>query len=184
MKKTLSFIVVAVVFTVFLSSCGSSKQALSVVPQATNTVATIGFDDLNLQRKDYKVLNTITAEATLYAHFTNDEIKVTDPDGGFSLKWLRNEQGQWEAKEIDGILRMGYLSNDYSDELFNVPPYPHWIVRGMATYRIINAAKIAGGDGVIEPVISTNVEQGKTRRDIIYKTTVSAKLIKIEPDNK
>ena len=79
---------------------------------------------------------------------------------------------------------MGYLSNDYYEELFNIPPYPHWIVRRLAIYRLINAAKIAGGDGVIEPLISTNVEQGKSNRDIVYKTTVSAKLIKIKPDSK
>jgi len=83
-----------------------------------------------------------------------------------------------------GIVRLGYLSNDYSEQLMDIPPYPHWLVRRIAIYRLINAAKVAGADGVIEPIISTNIEQGATKKDIIYKTTVSAKLIKIKPDGK
>jgi len=79
---------------------------------------------------------------------------------------------------------LGYLSNDYDNELFDIGPYPHWIVRRLAIYRLINAAKISGGDGVIEPIISTNVEQGRSSHDIVLKTTVSAKLIKIKPDGK
>ena len=96
----------------------------------------------------------------------------------------RQKTGEWSPDRIKGIVRLGYLSNDYDEELFNIPPYPHWIVRRLAIYRLINAAKVAGGDGVIEPVISTNVEQGRSNRDIVYKKIVSAKLIKIKPDGK
>ena len=56
------------------------------------------------------------------------------------------------------------------------------MVRNLAIYRIINAAKVRGADGIIEPVISTNVEQ--RGRDIVLKTTVSAKLIKLKTDAK
>ena len=76
------------------------------------------------------------------------------------------------------------MNNDYENELFDIPPHPHWIVRRLAIYRLINAAKVAGADGVIEPIISTNVAQGRRSRDIVYKTTVSAKLVKIKPDGK
>lgn len=182
MYKKLSVIAVVVFCAIAMSSC---RSALSVIPQATNTIATVSFGDLDLQRKDYIVLNTISAEATLTAHFTDATVKVDDPSEEFSLTWEKDKKtGEWSPSKIKGIVRLGYLSNDYDEELFNIPPYPHWIVRRLAIYRLINAAKIAGGDGVIEPVISTNVEQGRSNRDIVYKTTVSAKLVKIKPDGK
>lgn len=172
----------AAILAIAMTSC---RSALSVIPQATNTVASISFNDLDLQRTDYIIVNTVTAEASLTAHFSDFSVKVEDPDGEFSLTWNKNNKtGEWEPNSIKGLVCLGYLSNDYDDELFNIPPYPHWIVRRLAIYRLINAAKIAGGDGVIEPVISTNVEQGKSSREIIYKTTVSAKIIKIKPDGK
>lgn len=166
----------------FMSSC---RSALSVIPQATNTINSVDLKELNLERKDYIVLNTVNAEATITAHFSDDNVKVEDPNGEFSLTWEKDKKtGIWSPDRIKGIVRLGYLSNDYENELFDIGPYPHWIVRRLAIYRLINAAKMAGGDGVIEPIISTNVEQGRGRNDIIYKTTVSAKLIKIKPDGK
>lgn len=166
----------------FMTSC---RSALSVIPQATNTINSVDLKELNLERKDYIVLNTVNAEATLTAHFSDDNVKVEDPSGEFSLTWEKDKKtGIWSPDRIKGIVRLGYLSNDYENELFDIGPYPHWIVRRLAIYRLINAAKMAGGDGVIEPIISTNVEQGRGRNDIVYKTTVSAKLIKIKPDGK
>lgn len=182
MYKKISIFVVVALCAIVLSSC---KSALSVIPQATNTIAPISFGDLNLSRKDYIVLNTISAEATLTAHFSDGTVKVEDPAGEFSITWEKDKKtGEWAPDKIKGIVRLGYLSNDYDEGYYNIPPYPHWIVRRLAIYRLINAAKIAGGDGVIEPVISTNFEQGKSNRDIVFKTTVSAKLIKIKPDSK
>ena len=180
--KKLSFIAIATLCAIVMSSC---RTTLSVIPQAVNTVATSSFADLNMDRKDYIVLNTISADATINAHFTASSVKVEDPSGEFSLSWSWDKKaGVWVPQGIKGIVRLGYLSNDYTDDLFNIPPYPHWIVRRMAIYRLINAAKIAGGDGLIEPIISTNVEQGRSKNDIIYKTTVSAKIIKLKPDAK
>lgn len=182
MYKRISFFAYLAICIIALSSC---RSAISVIPQATNTIAPISFGDLKLERKNYIILNTISAEATLNAHFSDDEVTVNDPSGEFSLSWEKDKKtGEWSPDRIKGIVRLGYLSNDYDEELFNIPPYPHWIVRRLAIYRLINAAKIAGGDGVIEPVISTNVEQGRSNRDIVYKTTISAKLIKIKPDSK
>lgn len=182
MNKKIVIITIAVVLAIAMSSC---RSALSVIPQATNTIAPITFGDLNLERKDYIVLNTISAEATLTAHFTDATVKADDSAGEFSLTWEKDKKtGEWSPKRIKGVVCLGYLSNDYDEELFNIPPYPHWIVRRLAIYRLINAAKVAGGDGVIEPVISTSVEQGKNNRDIVYKTVVSAKLIKIKPNSK
>lgn len=182
-KNKLLIVTLIAVCAIVMSSC-RGKSSLSVIPQATNTINTVTLKELNFERKDYIILNLISANATIIAHFSDDKVQVDDPDGEFSLSWEKNDETGWKPKKIKGILRLGYLSNDYDNELFDVPPYPHWIVRRLAMYRLINAAKIAGGDGVIEPVISTNVEQGKDRDEIIYKTSVSAKLIKIKPDGK
>ena len=183
-KNKFLFCALIAVCAILMPSCKSSK---SVIPQATNTINSVSLQELNLERKDYIVLNTISAEATIIAKFTSDKVKVDDPDGGFSLTWKKVAFGKdeygWTPDKIDGVVRLGYLSNDYQNELFNIGPYPHWIVRRLAIYRLINAAKVAGGDGVIEPIISTNVE-GKGKKEIVYKTTVSAKLVKIKPDGK
>lgn len=187
MHKKLLIILLATI-SIIMTSCHS----ISVVPQATNTTAVISFDNLNLERNDYIVLNTVSAEATIKANFSSDKIKVEDPNGDFSVSWEWDKtvqkdgkkSGDWVPQSIKGIVRLGYLNNDYDNELFELPPYPHWIVRRLAIYRLINAAKIVGADGVIEPTISTAVEQGRSNRDIIYKTTVSAKLVKIKPNSK
>lgn len=182
MKSKLSIIAIAAICAIAMSSC---RTALSVIPQVTNTIAPVSFESLNLERKDYIVLNTISAEVTLTAHFSDKVIKVEDPGGEFSLTWEKDKKtGGWSPNRIAGIMRLGYLNNDYENELFDIPPHPHWIVRRLAIYRLINAAKVAGADGVIEPIISTNVAQGRRSRDIVYKTTVSAKLVKIKPDGK
>lgn len=182
------FIPLVAACVISMTSC---KQ-ISVVPQATNTTAVVSFKNLNLERNDYIVLNTISAEATITAHFGNKDIRVDDPTGEFSVSWKweksakgkDRQNGKWVPSTFRGIVRLGYLSNDYDNELFELPPYPHWIVRRLAIYRLINAAKIAGGDAIIEPTISTNVEQGRSRHDIIYKTTVSAKVVKIKTNSK
>ncbi len=51
----------------------------------------------------------------------------------------------------------------------------------MALYRLVNLAREYGADAVIEPTISTNVEQTGTR-SITYKSTVTAKIIKLKTD--
>lgn len=180
--KKLSIFFIAALCAIVMSSC---RSALSVIPQATNTIATISFGELNLERNDYIVLNTISAEATITAYFSEDEIKVDDPIGEFSLTWEKDKKtGIWSPNNIEGIVRLGYLSNDYTEQLMDIPPYPHWIVRRIAIYRLINAAKMAGADGIIEPTISTNIEQGRTNKHVTLKTTVSGKIIKIKPDSK
>ena len=182
MKRIFFIALTIAACAVVLNSCRVART-VSVVPQAMNTINSVNLSELNLDRKDYTILKTISAEATLTAHFSENVIAVADPNDEFSLSWKKTETG-WTPDKVKGVLRLGYLDNDYKNELFEVDPYPHWIVRRLAMYRLINAAKVAGGDGVIEPIISTSVEQGRGRNDIIYKTTVSAKLIKIKPDGK
>lgn len=177
MKKNLIFATLFV--AVFLSSC-----KLAIVPKAINTINSVGLEELNLERKDYKVLNTITAESSvIYKQFGN-KITISDANGDFSLTFKRRfnfgKGYTWEYKSFKGVARYGFLANDYGKIGNYSDITPEQIARNIAIYRLINACKVAGGDGVIEPIVSTNV--GQDGLNIVFKTTVSAKIIKLNTD--
>ena len=83
--------------------------------------------------------------------------------------------------DYEGIARFGFLNNDY-DHVFTDVVAPEYIVRNLAIYRLINQAKIRGADGVVEPIISTSAEDQGSK--IVFKSTVSAKLMKLNTDAK
>ena len=58
---------------------------------------------------------------------------------------------------------------------------PEDVARRLAIYRLINMAQLDGSDGLIEPVIATSLEQ--SGKQVVFKTTVTAKTIKIKTDN-
>lgn len=173
MKKGFKVILV-VCAAVLLSSCGTTSV---IVPKAINTVNTVTFADLNLERTDYEILSTVSATAVVEAVYTSHSMKVSDPDGEFSLNYVYGKSG-WVCLH-KGVVRLGYLSSDYSYNPSEVMS-PEDVARHLAIYRIINIAKQNGADGIIEPTVSTNVEQqGKT---IVLKSTVDAKIIKLKTD--
>ncbi|MBQ7856878.1 MAG: hypothetical protein IJ348_07200 [Alistipes sp.] len=140
----------------------------------------MSLSELNLDRNDYQVLNTVTAEATISytenAGGTNRVIKCDDED--FALQYLQSKEG-WICR-YRGIVKLGYLANDYSvakDIL-----HPEEVARRLAIYRIINMVQQEGADGVIEPIVSTNVDNGLGKNEVIFKTTVRAKLVKLKTD--
>ena len=160
-----------------LSSCGVQRKV--VMPSAVNTINMASLADLNLERSDYEVLNTIEAEASITcSSYTNSRIEMESEDGEFSLKYLNGKSG-WDCY-FRGIARLGYLQADYADTKTDIM-HPHEVVRRLAIYRLINIAKEYGADAVIEPTIATNIEQ-VSRKDVVYKTTVTAKIIKIKTD--
>ena len=59
---------------------------------------------------------------------------------------------------------------------------PETTSKELALYRIINIAKQEGADAVIAPTISMNIEQ-VSKKETIYKTTVTAKLVKFKTNN-
>lgn len=174
MKKCLFIISVSLLL---LTSCNTQRP--TIIPKTVNTVSTATFKDLNLNRADYEVLNTITAEATVVYNISRNKqhvvIKGVDDDFELDYKFQIKKQ-KWDCF-YTGILKLGYLSNDYTSEdtwLYS----PEVVARRMAIYRAINESRFQGADGLIEPTISTNVEQ--MGRDIVYKSTVTAKAIKIK----
>lgn len=175
MKK----IIFAILLISCITACTSTKRTM--IPRAVNTVNSIGLNELNLQRSDYEILNTVTSSATIsyIENRTGTEVLMKGEDEEFTLRYIYNKKTGWDCR-YSGIMKFGYLDNDY---IINQDGFtqPEEIARRLAIYRIVNQANMAGADGVIEPIISTNVaQQGKS---IIYQTTVSAKLIKIKTNN-
>lgn len=184
MKK--SIIVLGAFCAFALTSC-----KMAIVPQAINTVNSVSLDEMNLERKDYNVLKTISAEATV-TYKQNSSRKVTIQEEGNEFKFiykyhkgLFHPKGEWALDRFSGVARLGYLDNDYSkyESFVSDRIRPEFMARSIAIYRAINACKVAGGDGLIEPIISTNVEQSGPR-SVTFKTTVSAKIIKLKVDGK
>lgn len=165
------------VCVVVLSGCNN----LRYIPKAINTVNTIHFNELNLERQDYTILKNVSAEAVVSFKETLNSIQIKEQNGEFTVSYTWDKKaGRWELNNIDGIARFGFLTNDYDDTTIADNPSPEYFVRNIAIYRLINASKVAGGDGVIDPVISTNVEQ--QGKEVILRATISAKIIKIQPD--
>lgn len=177
MKK--SILLVTILSAIVLSSC-----KLAIVPKAINTINSVSLEELNLERKDYKVLNTITADASIiYKQFGNT-ITIQDANGDFSIVFKRKFSWRsgyyWIYDSFKGVARYGFLANDYGKVENYSDISPEDMARNIAIYRLINACKVAGGDGVIEPIVSTNV--GQQGNSIVFKTTVSAKIIKLNTD--
>lgn len=176
MKKLLFF----AVWMLLASSCVTIKRT-QIIPTAISTVNTATFSELNLNRKDYEVLNTLTAEAIINrtSNKKGTEIEIVEQNGEFTLKYTQDKFGSWTCVH-SGIAKLGYLSSDYDykeDELV----YAENVARRLAIYRLINFAQENGADGIIEPTVSIVVDQvGST---VIYKASVAAKIIKLKTDN-
>ena len=169
-----------------MTSCfGPKRITQRVVPTAVNTINSVGLSELNLKHgTDYTIVNTVKAEATiLYSEQKKGEqVTLREENGECKLVYqFDSEQLQWGLIDFDGIARFGFLSNDEGRVSLR-EVNPENVARNLAIYRLINKSKANGADGVIEPVISTNVEQ--SGKEIVFKTTVSAKLIKLKADAK
>ena len=183
-KMIIALAIIAIAFTT--TSCsGPKKMAQRIIPTAVNTINSVSLDELNLKHgADYTVVNTITAEATIFytEQKKGEKITIREENGEFKIVYeFDSEQEKWYRTDFDGVARFGFLSSDDYHQSYSMIE-PEYVVRNIAIYRLINAAKVRGADGVIEPVISTNVEQ--RGRDVVLKTTASAKLIKLKTDAK
>ncbi len=177
MKK---IFIIAISSMFIFCSCVMQMHNNNFTPRAVNTLNSVTLDELHLQRKDYEILNTITADATVIYEGNSQSMTIKEEKGEFSivLTWNQNT-GKWDKTDFDGIARLGYLSNDYDN--LNISYNPEDMARNIAIYRLINISKSMGADGVIAPVISTNAEK-TGRYQITFKTTVEAKAIKLKTD--
>lgn len=170
-----------------MTSCFGIKSAKPdlEMPIAINTVNSVGLEELNLKHgADYTIMNTVSADATvLYImQQKGKQIKISEGNGEFEIVWTRDEAtGRMCRTDFKGIARFGFLNNTYGG-VSTKEISPEFIATSLAKYRLISLAKARGADGVIEPIISTNVEDNNGI--IVLKTTVTAKLMKLNADAK
>ena len=182
MKKTI--LGLFVIMLAMMTSCSSVR----VVPQAKSTVNAVSLSELRLTNADYSVLNTISADATISVTYHSDNsIEVRDVDNTFSYKLKpmgKKGGGGYMLENTEGVIRVGFLSNSSDNIDLTIPED---VARGVSLYRIIGMSQQMGADGLIEPVISTNIEGtsgNMGRMTVVYKTTVSAKPVKLKVTGK
>lgn len=178
MKKyvRLTSVLMSFMIVMTLSSC-FGKKAL-VLPMAVNTVNTVGLSELNLERKDYEVLDRITAEATITYKEIFGGVKIIDDNGECEVTYKKTKTGLTMTK-FKGFFKVGYLHNDHANASIS---NPEDFARKLAIYRLINISNEMGADGIVEPVVSTNVVQ-EDKNTVIFKTTVSGKAIRLKTND-
>lgn len=161
-----------------LTSCGGQKAL--IIPRAISTAEAVSVKDLDMQRGDYDILNTITETASVRCEYHKDEIRIISSDGDFSYRFKFDPKSGWKLESFSGVASFGYLTSDINNQ-FSLPD-PEEFARRSAIARIISALKDYGADGVIEPVTTTIASQSG-RNAVEFKAKVSAKLIKLKTDN-
>lgn len=165
-------LLLALICSVVFVSCSTK-----ILPTATSSVNSVRLDELNLNREDYKVLKTVTTDATIHYKDILGTVTINDENDEFSVTYKKKWRKGTILSSYNGFFKMGFLSNDIGEIRYDDP---FEFARRLAIYRIINLAKIEGADGVIEPVISTDVtKDGLTTK---ITTTVSAKLVVLKTD--
>jgi len=169
---------------VAMTSCAS----VNVIPFAKNSVNSVTLKELNLTNADYTILNTISESAVVaVTYFSNNLIEVRDAENTFSYTLTpigKKEEGRYQLQKQEGVIRAGFLSNDYGRVDMTSPED---MARTLAVYRLINTSQSIGADGLVEPVISTNIEGtsgAMGKMTVTYKTTVSAKPVKLKVTGK
>lgn len=183
--KKLAFLSLILVSSccLFLNSCSTTAVI------ARNTVDVATLEELNLERKDYEVIETITVTAKVNYHAK--QRRSIAENNEFVVKYKK-----MKGMNIleSGMLRFGYLSQDvisntriqkrgFSRAKYTayIPEDPEVLARRWATYKLISEAKAKGADALIVPVRSTDIQSGGKNISII-KTTVSAKAVRIFND--
>lgn len=175
MKKGITKLVLAIACVAMLSACSSKKSV--VIPCAISTMGTASLEDLNLQPGDYQVINTVEAEATIgnKINKSGNELSIFDVDHTFQLNY-KKDGIIWNCK-FNGVVRAGYVGEVFGTTNIDAE-HPEEIAFRLAIYRLINQAKLAGGDGILTPTVQTEVEQDGNV--IYFRTRASAKAIKVK----
>lgn len=185
MKQKFFIFATILVAMTMITSCRTQTVIRKRVPVAVNTINSVRLDELNLKHgTDYTIVNTITAEATVIysTHRKGEKFTLKEENGEFRITYEYNsEKDDFICTDFDGVARFGFLTTDDYNQDYSLDK-PEYVTRNIAIYRLINASKVRGADGIIEPVISTNVEQ--RGKEIVFKTTAMGKLIKLKTDAK
>ncbi|MBR1549784.1 MAG: hypothetical protein IJ634_04020 [Bacteroidales bacterium] len=148
-----------------------------------SSIKTVSFEELNLTNKDYDILARVEASARIEVTYgNNNSWTAKDPEGMFELKVTKNAKNDSSSVSLTGIVHAGYLGsqNGYYLDRDLDRDQPGDLALHVAVYRLIDIVKRQGGDGIIEPVISTVVEGNKRGTVVTYITTVSGKPIRLK----
>lgn len=171
--KKIYLSVVVVMTAILCSSCVS----LNIIPQATNSAGAVAFGELNLNRSEYLVYNTITETASVILDVRIAKYKIYEANKEFSYELSYNKAGNLIINDIDGVVRLGTFYHIASNEFD--PTNAGEIARKLAIFRLNNSAKEAGADYIIEPIVSVNISK-TGRSEITYTATATAKLVRIK----
>lgn len=162
-----------------MTSCSGQKNL--IIPRAVSSADAISVGALNLQKGDYDILNTVTETASVTATYSSTSLKLISKDGDFSYTFKFNKSMGWTLTSFDGTATFGYLLQDASYNVDNLPSAEEF-ARRVAIARLIEAVKDYGADGVLEPIVTTRASNtGKNA--VEYQATVTAKVVKIHTTN-
>lgn len=167
---------VAVLFASFPFVCAQAQDDSSNPPIATNSMKAVGLGELNLRTNDYTVLPPITVSTLVSVEYKGKReytIRIEEKDEEVMLKyrWSSSDK-EWELRDWDGIIKLGFLGNDAT---LYTPKYATEVAGRLGLYRLIAQAQAQGADGIVEPIISTNM--AKNGKQYFFKTTVTARPI-------
>ena len=179
-KSICGLLVLAAVAIMFLNSCSTTAVI------ARNTVDVATLEEINLEREDYEIIETITTSATVTYDAKNR--RATGEDNAFTVKY---KVAKGKNVLESGMLRFGYFAQDVvtatniKKGLFSrakyeayIPEDPEVLARRWATYKLITEAKAKGADALIVPVRSSDIKAAGKKVSIV-KTTVSAKAVRL-----
>ncbi len=160
-----------------------NAQSVLIPTTAISTIPVATMDNISEGRKEFVILQTITASASVNSDNKRGSRTIWEADNEFKLIYdIKKEGGRryLEYEDCIGVLRLGYLGSTdvYSSEANFLPAEE--IVRRLALYRLINLAKEYGADALITPTITTTATSSK--KELIYRSEVSAKIVKIKND--
>lgn len=164
---------------ILLTSCYSGKPIIK--PMTYASMSSINISDLNLQAKDYEILDTETVEVKLKYYFPENNFgpKITDLNNEFCLFY--NIYTGWDIGSY-GEFKLGYLSEDLKKNNVITNMSVEELAQRVATYRLLETAFKKGADAVLEPNMLLKIDY----EDISTKyctVTLRAKLIKIKDKN-
>ncbi len=174
-------------FVLLACAFGFASCGVQLISESVNTINRAALADLNLDREDYEVLNTLTADATVVNRdISKKKREISDINGEFSVKWKKMMKGPfsrkapiWICKDFQGILCTGALYDLPAKTADHADPLD--MAQRLALYRLINQAQQEGADAILEPAYTIALEQ-TGRRQVVYKATVTAKIIKLKTD--
>lgn len=169
---------VAVLFASFPFVCAQAQDDSSTPPIATNSVKAVSLGELNLRTNDYTVLPPITVTSLVSLEIKGKRefiIRVEDEDEDVILKYRwksgsGSTPGKWELRDWDGLIKLGFMSHGTA---LYTPDEAADVAKRLAFYRLIAQAQTQGADGIVEPIISTNM--AKNGKQYFFKATVTAR---------